>query len=259
MMKRIEILLIGIAVLLAAQTLPAQEAGWHFALGGGVGGENVYVGSDDYYIMPLPILKASYAQDNFKYSLSLLEGIEVSYISPNLGLLASVNVNAGETRHSEEYSVLGIPVKHSAKTRKLLEGSPNLKTPLALNVRLAYPSPVGLFGVSLAYHPTAVKYNQAGLKDETRHGCVYSAQYMIGLPATDRLSVSGLVSVDFMDQNYADTWYTVDRATKSLNAFKADSGLRSSMVAVEIRYQISKIMILSTHRGQQHPFRRCQK
>ncbi len=240
-MKRIKIYLIGIAVLLATQTLPAQETGWGFTVGGGICGENVYVGSDDYYVMPVPNVKASYSKGRVAYSLSVLEGLGVTYMNPNLGLLAGVNINAGETRNSEEYSVLGIPVKHSTKTRKLLEGTPNTETPFAFNLMLAYSSPVGIFGVSLAYHPISVEYNQTDdLKDETRHGYMYSALYTIGGQATDRLSISGLLSVDFMDRNYADTWYTVERATKSLNAFQASAGLRSSLVAVEINYQISK-------------------
>lgn len=244
-MKHIKALFVAIAVLLATHMLYAQEAGWNFTLGGGVAGENVYVGSDDYYLMPLPNFKASYAKGSFDYSFSLLDGLGVTYTNQKLGLLTSVTVNAGESRNSQEYSLLGMQVKHSAPTLELLKGTSNLDVPLALDVTLAYLTPVGLFGASLAYNPVTVEYNQTSLKDETRHGFVYSLQYMAGLPLSDRLSMSGLVSVDFMDGNFADTWFTVNQVTNSLNTFKARAGLRSSMIAVEMNYEISKRFRLS--------------
>ncbi len=239
-MKHIKALIVGVIVVIAAQALSAQDAGWTFTLSGGIAGENVYLGSDDYYLTPLPNFRASYAKGKFNGSFSLLDGLGLSYRIPSLGLLASLSVKSGGTRNAKEYTLIGFPVKHSAKTQKLLEGTPNLDTPLEGNIMLAYLSPVGLFGASLAYHPTKVEYNQANLKNETRQGYVYSLQYMIELPAAKRLTVSGLANVDFMDRNYADTWYSVDRETNSLNTFKANAGLHSSTVAVEIKYQLSK-------------------
>ena len=232
-------------IVLAAQTLYAQQPGWEFSLGAGIGGENIYVGSDDYYIAPLPSAKASYTSGNFNYSLSLLEGLGITYMNPSWGLMASVNVNSGATRNSEEYKVVGVSVKHSAKTRTLLEGSPNLNTRLAVTTNLAYVTPIGLFGVSLGIHPTSVAYNQTARKDETRNDMLCSVLYTIGGSATERLSLSGFLSIEFMDQTYADTWYTVDQPTKSLSAFKADAGLRSGLIALEANYRISEHVSLS--------------
>jgi hypothetical protein len=170
-------------------------------------------------------------------------------MKPDWGLMASINVNAGATRDPQEYTVMGVSVKHAQKTKTLLEGSPELNSAVTVNTTLAYTTPIGLFGVSMEIHPTSVKYNQTGLKDETRNGMLYSALYMIGAPVTERLSLSGIFSVDFMDQTYADTWFGVDQPTQSLSAYKADAGLRSSLIALEVKYRLSKHISLSAVGG----------
>lgn len=248
-MKYVHTLVSCLVVLLTAQTLRAQQSSWEFSLGAGMGGENVYLGSDDYYISPLPSLNATYTSGNMSYSLSLLDGLGITYMNPNWGLMASVNVNAGATRDSEDYKVIGFSVKHSNKTKTLLEGSPDLNTPLTVTTTLAYTTPVGLFGVSMGYHPTSVKYNQTAQKDETRNGLLYSMLYMVGAPITERLSFSGLLSVDFMNKTYAATYFGVDQPTQSLSTFQADAGLRSTMIALEVKYQLSKHVSLSAVGG----------
>lgn len=248
-MKHVLTLVSCMIIALTTQTLHAQQSGWEISLGAGMAGENVYLGSNDYYITPLPSLNASYASGNVTYSLSLLDGVGITYMKPNWGLMASVNVNAGATRDPEAYKVMGISVKHAGKTKALLEGSPDLNTSFTVNTTLAYATPVGLFGVAATIHPTSVKYNQATQKDETRNGMVFSALYMIGAPVTKRLSLSGIFSIDIMDQTYADTWFGVDQPTKSLNTFKADAGLHSGMIALEAKYQLSKHISLSAVGG----------
>ncbi len=239
-MKKIKPLLVAMAILFAVETIQAGQDGWNFELGAGVCGENVYPGSDEYYVVPVPNLKVSYTRGVLDYSLSVLEGASVTYTSPGSGFLVSFNVNAGSTRNSETYSILGIDVDHSDKTRKRLEGTPNLKTSATVETMLAYPTPVGLFGLSAAYHPTSVKYKNSGQSKETVHGFIYSALYTIGGPVTDHMALSGLVGFEFMDKNYADAWYGVDQPTEMLPGFKANAGWRSGMISVEVNYRLSK-------------------
>jgi len=248
-MKHMLTLASCLIIMFASQTLHAQESGWKVSLGAGMAGENVYIGSDDYYITPLPSLNASYASGNVTYSLSILEGLGITYMKPDWGLIASVNINGGATRDTEEYKVMGISIKHADKTKTLLEGSPDLNTPFTVNTTLAYATPVGLFGVSATIHPTSIKYNQVAQKDKTRNGMLYAMLYMIGAPVTEQLSVSGIFSIDLMDQTYADTWFGVDQPTKTLGTFKASAGLCSSMIALEAKYQLSKHISLSAVGG----------
>lgn len=248
-MKRIHALIACWMILLAAQSAHAQQNGWDFSVGGGVAGEYVYVGSDDYYVAPLPSFKASYTHEKVNYSLSLLDGLGVTYMNPGWGLMVDVNLNAGSARDREEYTVVGVPVKHSSDTKRLLAGTPNLDTPLALTIMLATTTQIGTLGASVAIHPTSVEYQRSGLEDETRTGLLYSALYNLDIQISQRLSLSGLFSLDFMDDTYADTWYTVDQPTPALAMFEAEAGLHSSMIMLEINYQVSNRVSLSAVGG----------
>jgi outer membrane scaffolding protein for murein synthesis (MipA/OmpV family) len=238
-MRTITSVTIAVIILIMTKTLSAQDSNWEFQLGGGICSENVYLGSDNYYVTPLPNFKASYTGGRFSYSISILEGLSIHYMKPILGFYTSINFNVGETRNTEEYSVAGVAVKHNTRTRDLLEGTLNTETQLALDVMMIYPSRIGLFGLSMAYHPTKVGFDQENVKETTRDGYVYSAMYMIELPASDRMSVGALISIGLMDRGYADTWYSVEKETSSLETFQADAGLRSTMFAAEIKYKLS--------------------
>ena len=248
-MKRIQTLIACWMILLAAQSANAQQNGWEFSVGGGVAGEYVYPGSDDYYVAPLPSFNASYTHENVNYSLSLLDGLGITYMNPGWGLMMDVNLNAGSYRDPDEYTVVGVPVKHNSDTKRLLADTPSLDTPLALTIMLATTTQIGIFGASVAIHPTSVEYPRVGLQDETRTGLIYSAFYNLDIPISQRLSLSGLFSLDFMDDTYADTWYTVDQPTPALDKFEADAGLHSSMIMLEINYQISERVCLSAVGG----------
>ena len=244
-MNPIKSVLIPAILLLIIKTLPAQETKWEFQLGGGICTENVYLGSDDYYVTPLPNIKVTYKRNSFTYTFSILEGLGINYMKPILGFFTSVNLNVGETRNTKEYSVAGIAVKHNTKIQNLLDGTPNAETQLALDLMLIHPSKIGLFGLSVAYHPTKVEYTLGGKNETTKDGYIYSAMYMIELPATDRLSISSLLSIGLMDKVYADTWYSVDKKTKSLKKFEADAGLHSTMFALELKYNLTEHINLS--------------
>jgi len=244
-MQSIKAIMIAAILLLIIKTLPAQRSNWEFQLGGGICSENVYLGSDDYYVTPLPNFKASYTGGSFTYSISILEGLGINYMKPILGFYTGLNINVGETRNTEEYSVAGVSVKHNKKTQKLLEGTPDTETQLALDLMLIYPSRIGLLGLSMAYHPTQVRYNEGDMKETIRNGYIYSVLYMIELPASDRMSIGAMVNIGLMDRSYADTWYSVDEETLSLKTFHADAGLRSTMFAAEIKYKLSGNISLS--------------
>lgn len=239
-MKYIKYLLIYSALILFTTDLLAQQSQWEFSIGGGIYGEYVYVGSDDYYVAPLPHFKASYRAGNMTYSISVLEGIGFSYMNSSIGLIAGLQVNSGQTRDSKEYSALGFPVNHSQKTRDFLEGSPDMNSPISAEGSLFYLTPVGLMGVSATYSPISIEYNQNELGDETRHGILLSAIYAIGVPVSQKFSVTAILTLDYMDQGYADSWYTVDRPTDTLQSFEANAGFRDFMVAGELTYQVTE-------------------
>ena len=162
--------IILISLTAFAGSAATASDGWNFTAGMGVYTENVYIGSDDYYVTPLPTFKAQYTRGGVSYSISLLEGLGVTYMNQQGGFLASVTINAGDRRNSKEYSVVGFDFDQSDKTEALLKDSPDLFTQIYVSTMFAYPTPVGMVGASLGYYPTTVEYSRDGLEDEVRQG-----------------------------------------------------------------------------------------
>ncbi|MCK4413719.1 MAG: MipA/OmpV family protein [Candidatus Eisenbacteria sp.] len=226
-------------------TTAVAQRGWDFSVGAGVYTENVYSGSDDYYLTPLPTFKAMYTRGGLSYSISLLEGLGVTYMNQQRGFLASVTINAGDRRNSEQYSVVGFDVDHSDKTRTLLRDSPDSFTQIYVSTTFAYPTPVGMVGASLGYYPTTVEYNRDGIDDEVRHGFLYSLLYVIQQPVTDRISLLGMSSLEFMSREYAGAWYSVEKELEALKEFNACAGLRDAQVAFQVGYRLSNRLSMS--------------
>ena len=88
-------LIVLIALTLSSGSAVAQE-GWDFIAGGGVYRDNVYPGSSDYYVVPVPIAGATYETGNFSYYISILNGAGVSWFSEETGLSASASVKYGD-------------------------------------------------------------------------------------------------------------------------------------------------------------------
>jgi len=234
-----------VIVLACCATTVVAQQGWDFSVGTGVYTENVYIGSDDYYVTPLPSFKANYTRGAISYSISLLEGLGVTYMNQQHGFLASVTINAGDRRNSEKYSVVCFDVDHSDKTRALLKDSPDLFTQIYVSTMFAYPTPVGMVGASLGYYPTTVEYNRDGIEDEVRQGFLYSILYIIQQPITDRISLLGMSNLEFMNQEYADAWYSVEKKTETLKEFNARAGLRDAQVAFQVGYRLSNRVSMS--------------
>lgn len=229
-----------VAALAAMAVAPAAlaEDGWEFTLGAGSIGANVYPGADEYYMTPFPLAGVSYTRGDLTYTVSILEGISVSYFSEENGIMASMNASGGDTRDADGYEAFFVPYKHSRKTRTLLADSPRVSTPGYASASLGTLSPVGILGGSVGYHPTLVE--PGGDSDtDLYHGILYSAQYIIGAPISERLSVMGVLSLGFMSKAYADAWYGVEEATAELSRYSADGGLRDAQLVLQVDYRFT--------------------
>ncbi len=239
--------LIAMSVGMAVKAV-AGEKGWDYKAGIAVLSESVYIGSDETYVAPTPTFRASYDAGALSYFISLpLECVGATYQSEQHNLIGSLTLNFGGQRDPDEYSVIGIAVDHSDKTRSFLEGSPEVETPVEITATLQRPMNIGIVGASLAYHPTSVEYAQGGIDDKVEHGLLFSLSYMKQLPVTERLSISGMFSMEFMDDRYAEAWYGVERETASLDTFQAKAGLRDAQIAIHASYNISERVALSLY------------
>lgn len=240
-------LALTLAVLLSTESAPAQD-GWDFTVDAGVFAESVYVGSDEYYVTPLPSFRASRSAGAFTYFISLpLEGIGVSHTHAGSGLTSSLTVNFGGQRQAGEYSVVGFPVKHSDRTRDLLAGSPDVATPVFVEASVDYPTALGILGASVGYHPTSVEDDLANRDETMKHGLILSLQYTKIVPVARDLTVAGMLDLELMDGNYADAWFAVDHATDKVAGFEAGAGARDVQAALYATYRVSRTVSLSLY------------
>lgn len=245
--KRNSAVSIALTALLAAGAAFAGE-GWDFTVDAAALADNTYVGSDEYYVAPLPAFRASRDAGATTWFVSLpLEGIGVSHRNATSGLTGSVSMNFGGLRSPEEYSVVGFPTRHGDKALALLAGSPEIATPIIVEAKVEYPVPFGMLGAALGYHPTSVEYEQVEISDELRHGFLLSLQYKAFAPITRGFVVGGVLGLEFMDGNYADGWFAVAQETKNLAKFEADAGARDVQASLFASYQIAANVNLSLY------------
>jgi hypothetical protein len=205
---------------------------------------------------PFPSVDVSYTTGGLSISASILDGLGVSYMHEGRGVLGSVSVNFGAERDSEGYSFLATNVDHDRRTRELLEDTPAVRTVVAADATLGVLTPVGVLGTTVGYRPSVVEYSGAsgpsggGGTDATYQAFVGSLFYMIGMPLTERLSVMAVLSLELMDADYADAWFSVEEPTASLDTFEAEAGLRAAQLALEGSYMFAEHFGLALTAGE---------
>ncbi|HKK70976.1 MAG TPA: MipA/OmpV family protein [Candidatus Krumholzibacteria bacterium] len=212
---------------------PALAQGWDLSLGVAAVTEPVYPGSDRSYVAPTLDFRASSSRGAWSWSASLLQGVDVTWFDPDRGLLVGLNVNQGDERHSDVYSVAGFEIEHGDETRRLLAGSPSLSNAVNTTVTLGTLTPIGIVGGAAAYHPTEV---EAGGDDELRHGALFSLLHMISVPVGQRFEVATLAQLEFMDGEFARAWYTAVESNDLHGPFAAGAGLRDLRLAAQLRF-----------------------
>jgi outer membrane scaffolding protein for murein synthesis (MipA/OmpV family) len=222
-------------LLCVALSAPAEDR-WSFSLGGGALASNVYLGADEFYVAPLPFFRAAYRTGKIEFFASVLDGLGLQYLDMGHHLFATAGVNLGSKRDSETYNALLIPIDHSARTKRLLAGAATAWNPAYAFCLLGWISPVGILGGALYYQPTIV----SGESDQLFHAYVPSILYLAPVQLSKRLGITVLVSLDFMDQNFAEAWYSVEKATGGLEAFDAGSGLRDVQFIFQARYKLTE-------------------
>jgi outer membrane scaffolding protein for murein synthesis (MipA/OmpV family) len=237
--QNVLVVLSVLVVLTSSATKVVAEDGWNSSVGAGVYMSNVYIGSDDYYFSPIPLAQTSYSKNDFSFSLSLLDGLGVLYSDQKSGFHIGAFMTYGDERDSQKYSVLGISRDHSDKTKRFLQDSPTASTSFSSSVVLGFDTKIGTFEASISYNPTTVDYDQSGLDDKDYQGFLYSLSYSIEHPVTEQLIVAAKLGVDFMNQDYADAWYSVDYQTKQLDTFDAEAGLRDAIVSLQVTKMFS--------------------
>ena len=229
------LILLGIMICFNPVSALSADDPWEISVGAGAYTANVYYGADEYYVVPFPHAKATYTRGRFSASASLLDGIGAMYMDTDSRFFGSININGGEERDPEEYNALGMAKDHSDAIKRLLEGSPAVKTSVRTEIMAGYLSRLGNFGISLEYHPTTVE----GDTDRSYDGFVAGLSYCKPFQVTEKLVVTGMLGLSVMDQDYAEAWFSVEAPTQRLEAFDAEAGLRDLHVVLQIDYMVS--------------------
>lgn len=222
-MNRTLVLLVLVIGCLAP--FASAEDGWDLTLGAGIVQSPVYEGSRDYYLSPFPTVAVSYTTGEVSFSASLIEGLGVTYANSDRGVLTSLSVSPGSERSRDGYDLLFRHADHTRETSRLLEGTPTAKGIVTTNFTLGFVTPVGLVGTGVGYVPTST--------GKTYHGFLGSLFYMLPVPLGERVRITAIATLEAMDSQYADAWYTLAQDTGSLDAFDADAGLRATQLALE--------------------------
>lgn len=227
-----------ITILFFSPAIFAAE-GWQFTVNAGGLTQPTYEGSDEYYIAPVAWPDAVYAQGNMSYSFSLLNGIGLAYLNESNRLYASATVKNGAERDSEEYTCVILPVDHSDKTKTLLKDTPTALAPVIAQGTLGYMTPLGMIGVTVSYYPTTVDYSQKERDDKFYNAITNSFFFNASYPILNNLVCSGTVSLDLMDEDYADAWYSVNYETEKLDTFDANASIKDVAIQMQLTYMVS--------------------
>jgi outer membrane scaffolding protein for murein synthesis (MipA/OmpV family) len=234
------VVLITMVALAGSPEKALGENGWDFMAGGGVYKSSVYPGSKDYYVVPVPLVRADYGKGDLSFFIGILNGLGVNWVNEEKGLTGSLSARYGELRDSEEYSLLGRMKDHSERTKRLLAETPTADAPFVYEATVSYLALKGTIGGSVAYYPTSLDYKLSGQEDRDFHGILASLSYAIEGPVTEKLFLSARVGVEYMNQGYADAWYSVRFPTSALKAFEADAGLRGMTISLQVTRMFSE-------------------
>ncbi len=225
------------------------DEGWSFRVGAGVAGVPVYEGADEYIVAALPDVAVNWSRGIVSLSASSTDGVGLTLFDGDTGILAAASVNVGASRLREWVGTLSYPESYSDRTETRLSDTPDVNEMVIADATIGCLTPIGIIGAVYGYRPVRVDYPPGRGEDGVHHGSLLSVMYLVALPLTDRLSVEAVALLDWMDDRYADAWYSLERETSELPRFDANRGLRSVRAVLGAEYMVTDHFGLSTQLG----------
>lgn len=157
-----------------------------------------------------------------------------------------MSLRAGPLRDPAGYNIAGVTVEHGPETRSRLVGTTPVETPVILTANLHAATPLGLLGVSVGVHRTTV---QTADESRVRTGLTWALQYLGNIRPTERLTVGGMLGLEWMDATFADSWHSGPASSAGGRTFRASAGWRGGLIAADLRYRISERVSLQVLGG----------
>jgi len=239
----INIILIGLCFLTfgSPNALAWETSG---EVGAGLLYTEVYTGSDEFYLTPLPIFKIALEGERNSIYLSIIDGVGVRHIFGTNGYFTDISLNFGSERDSQHYTVMGFERSHSDRTKSFLKNTPTVSTDVIGKMAFGYSAQWGTIICSAEYHPTKVDYSDSLTEDENLEGFLYTLAYSRGYALTPEIMVNGVVGVEFMNGAYADAWFSNKNSTEKLKQFDAKGGLKGVLAVFDAVGQLSDDVVV---------------
>jgi outer membrane scaffolding protein for murein synthesis (MipA/OmpV family) len=223
------VIVISSATLACAQGIEEDAAptrNWSFLIGGAVGMQPVYSGSDELIVVPVPLINAAYSTRYVDAFVSSMEGLGVRFKEEQVtGLSLALGASLGEPRDQEVDEV-----------KEFLRGTPEVVSDYHLFTTLKLALPFGELASTLRWFPVETEYDDAGIADEEYDGLRGELNFGAGLPLNQHLMMSAGIGVTWMNDEYAQAYHGVHYATSKLETFSAEGGLRDVHASIGLTY-----------------------
>lgn len=207
----------------------SQERPWSLTLGAGAEVRPVYSGSDELNVSPFPYIEAEYTTT---YLDLFIAGDEASLkVHPPAlpGSNITLGVKKGQSRDRDDEAVDDI-----------LAGTANLENIVQGFAKMTWLSSVGQWSSTVYWLPTSAEYDAPGIADDTYHGVTISVDYALGGQLHPKLFAFATIGANWMNDDYAEAFYSVAYPTAELDAFKAEVGFNNVHGTLGARYAFSR-------------------
>lgn len=216
--------IVGLSLCPAASALAEEESILDLSLGGGVGYEPDYEGSDDYEVSPIPYIE-----------LSLLGGL--ASLSPG-GLEAALPLN-------DNFFIglgLGYDGGRDEDENAALDGLGDVDGSL-----------VGSIGGALALDPAVLSLIFTHDLGSGHEGYTIDLETEYGIEVIeDKVEIGLGAGITWASQNYTEAYFgvsTAQAAASGLNQFDVDAGFKSAGVGVSAGYALTDYAALQLELG----------
>lgn len=224
------IVMIGLPA--SAQMVP--EPGFELSLGAGLGGNPLYVGSDEIEIQPFPYIDFRYETPNLNFFVNNKHGAGLTITgNAHAPFSVSVGIHVGESRNTDE---------DDGEDLRLLRGTPEVESDYRLFAMIETPVPDGRLFAKFSYSPIETHYEETELLDMDYDGFLVNAGWEGQVPLNLQMTLDLQADVTWMNGEYAEAFHSVLLSMPNLERFDAKSGIRDVHASAALTYMMNARM-----------------
>ncbi len=231
------IALVSVLIVLSNFPVSAQQlrnAQWELAIGVGVGGKPMYVGSDEIDIRPFPYVDFRYKIPRIEFFINNENGAGVNLKSDKISAFTvSFGINSGESRNTDE---------DDGDDLILLEETQEVTCDYQVFGLIEMSLLSGALFSKVSFLPIETDYEEINLLDEKYDGVLVNAGWRSQIPLDLKLTLDLKTGFTWMNGEYAEAFHSLLLPTSRLERFDADSGVRDINAYAAIIYMANARM-----------------